>query len=75
MRNKNSCLSQLFHSSFFPFLNIILQKCNQWVSFGAIWNWLFLTWGQLLVSSHKGHTCATPTTKTVQCKLNTLACA
>ncbi|KAK4807232.1 hypothetical protein QYF61_024352 [Mycteria americana] len=30
------------------------------VHFGAVWNWLYLTWGQLLVSSQRSHPCGFP---------------
>jgi len=30
-----------------------------WVNFEADWNWLCPTWGQLLVSSHRSHSCST----------------
>lgn len=35
-----------------------LASGEGWVSFGAIWNWLFSDIGQLLVSSYRGHCCS-----------------
>lgn len=68
-----SCLSPHSHllwSSFYLILNVLpwstYQCCRQaqlwpvWISFGAGWNRLCSTWGQLLVSSHGSHLCTLP---------------
>lgn len=36
------------------------QVWPAWISFGAGWNWLCSTWGQLLVSFHRSHLCTIP---------------
>lgn len=41
---------------------------QHWDLLGGIWN--FLTWGQLLVSSHRNHPCRSPTTKILPYKPN-----
>jgi len=45
---------------------------GQWqVCLGAGWRWLCVTWGKLLVISHRGHPCSPPATKILPCKRNT----
>lgn len=46
-----------------------------WVCLGTSWNWLCLTWEQLLLFSHRSHSHSTlPATKSLPCELNIGQC-
>ncbi|XP_075383056.1 FSD1-like protein isoform X4 [Mycteria americana] len=71
----------LLHSSFHPSVcdhrgtttvTDGLSFGQQRVRPGAVWPWLYLTWGQLLSSLHRSHPCSPSATKTLPCKPNTV---